>query len=46
MNSSGWDKFRKQQGAEREQLQRLLFGIHGLLVKCRDMAPTEIESDG
>jgi hypothetical protein len=43
MNSSGWDKFRKQQAAEREQLQRLLFGIHALLAKCRDTAPTEIE---
>ena len=43
MNSSAWDRFRKQQAAEREQLQRLLFGIHGLLAKCRDTAPTEIE---
>ncbi len=43
MNSSEWDKFRKQQAAEREQLQRLLFGIHGLLTKCRTTAPTEIE---
>jgi len=43
MNSSEWDKFRKQQTAEREQLQRLLSGIQGLLTKCRDTAPTEIE---
>jgi hypothetical protein len=43
MNSSAWDKFRKQQATEREQLQRLLSGIHGLLAKCRDTAPTEIE---
>ena len=43
MNSSEWDKFRKQQAAEREQLQRLLFGIHGLLTKCRTTAPNEIE---
>ncbi len=43
MNSSAWVKFRKQQTAEREQLQRLLSGIQGLLTKCRDTAPTEIE---
>jgi hypothetical protein len=43
MNSSEWDKFRKQQAAEREQLQRLLSGIQGLLNKCRDTAPNEIE---
>ena len=43
MNSSGWDKFRKQQATEREQLQRLLSGIHGLLSRCRDTAPNEIE---
>src|SRR5450759_4095403 len=43
MNSSEWDKFRKQQAAEREQLQRLLSGIQQLLAKCRDTAPTEIE---
>jgi hypothetical protein len=43
MNSSAWDKFRKQQATEREQLQRLLSGIHPLLAKCRDTAPTEIE---
>ena len=36
MNSSEWDKFRKQQATEREQLQRLLFGIQRLLTKCRD----------
>jgi hypothetical protein len=33
MNSSEWDKFRKQQAAEREQLQRLLSGIQRLLTK-------------
>jgi hypothetical protein len=43
MNSFEWDRFRKQQAAEREQLQRLLSGIHGLLAKCRTTAPTEIE---
>ena len=43
MNSSEWDKFRKQQATEREQLQRLLFGIQRLLTKCRDTPPTEIE---
>src|ERR1035441_2257514 len=43
MNSSAWDKFRKQQATERERLQRLLSGIHGLLAKCRTTAPTEIE---
>ena len=43
MNSSAWDKFRKQQAAEREQLQRLVFGMHGLLAQCRTTAPTEIE---
>lgn len=43
MNSSAWDKFRKQQAAEREQLGRLLAGIHGLLVQCREMTPNEIE---
>ena len=43
MNSSAWDKFRKQQATEREQLRRLLSGIHTLLSKCRDTAPTEIE---
>ena len=43
MNSSEWVKFRKQQAAEREQLQRLLSGIRGLLTQCRDTAPTEIE---
>ena len=43
MNSSEWVKFRKQQAAEREQLQRLLSGIHALLAKCRDTAPAEIE---
>jgi hypothetical protein len=43
MNSSAWDKFRKQQATEREQLKRLVFGMHGLLAKCRTTAPTEIE---
>jgi hypothetical protein len=43
MNSSAWDKFRKQQATEREQLQRLVFGMHGLLARCRTTAPTEIE---
>src|ERR1017187_8383211 len=43
MNSSEWDKLRKQQAAEREQLHRLLSGIQPLLAKCRDTAPTEIE---
>jgi hypothetical protein len=43
MNSFEWDKFRKQQATEREQLQRLLRGFHQLLTKCRDTAPTEIE---
>jgi hypothetical protein len=40
MNSSEWDKFRKQQATEREQLQRLVLGMHGLLAKCRTTAPT------
>ncbi len=43
MSSSGWDKFRKQQATERQQLQRWVFGMHGLLVQCRTTAPTEIE---
>lgn len=43
MNSSGWNRFRKQQAAEREQLHRLLAGIQGLLVKCNSTTPTEIE---
>lgn len=43
MNSSAWDKFRKQQSTEREQLQRLLSGIHPMLTKCRTTIPTEIE---
>jgi hypothetical protein len=43
MNSSEWDKFRKQQATEREQSQRLVLGMHGLLAKCRTTAPTEIE---
>ena len=43
MNLSEWDKFRKQQAAEREQLRRLLSGFHELMVRCRNTAPTEIE---
>jgi len=43
MNSFAWDKFRKQQATEREQLQRLLSGIHGLLARCLTTASTEIE---
>jgi len=43
MNSSAWDKFRKQQAAEREQLRRLLTGMQPLLVKCRETAPNQIE---
>jgi hypothetical protein len=43
MNSSAWAKFRKQQATEREQLQRLVFGMHRLLAQCRTTAPTEIE---
>jgi len=43
MNSFEWDKFRKQQAIEREQLQRLLSGIHGLLAQCRTTTPTDIE---
>jgi hypothetical protein len=43
MNSYEWDKFRRQQAAEREQLQRLLSGVHALFTQCRTVAPTEIE---
>jgi hypothetical protein len=43
MNSSEWDKFRKQQATEREQLRRLLSGIHPLIIQCCDRSPTEIE---
>ena len=43
MNSSAWDRFRKQQAAEREQLRRLLAGMQPLLIKCRDTVPNEIE---
>ena len=32
-----------KQATEREQLQRLLFGIQRLLTQCRDTTPTEIE---
>jgi hypothetical protein len=44
MNSSAWDKFRKQQAAEREQLRRLLTGMQPLLVKCRDAPLAESDS--
>ena len=43
MSSSGWDKFRKQQAAEREQLARLLATMQPLLSKGRDSTPTDIE---
>ena len=43
MNSSEWDRFSKQQAAEREQLRRLLSAAQPLLAKCRDAAATEIE---
>jgi hypothetical protein len=43
MNSSEWDKFRKQQATEREQLRRLVSAIRPVLTKCRETAPTEIE---
>lgn len=43
MNLSAWDKFRKQQATEREQLQRLILGMRELLAKCRATTPTEIE---
>lgn len=43
MNSSNWDRFRKQQAAEREQLARLLGTMQPLLAKCRETAPSEIE---
>jgi len=43
MNSSAWAKFRKQQAAEREQLQRLVTGMRDLLAKCRSTTPNEIE---
>ena len=43
MNSSGWDKFRKQQAAEREQLTRLLATMRPLLSQCAETAPTDIE---
>jgi hypothetical protein len=42
MNSSACDKFRKQQATEREQRQRLLSGLQGLLAQCRSTDPTEI----
>ena len=43
MNSSELDKFRKQQATERDQLHRLVLGMHELLAKCRTTVPTEIE---
>lgn len=43
MSSSAWDKFRKQQATEREQLQRLVSGMNPLLAQCRTIAPNEIE---
>ncbi len=43
MNSSEWDKFRRQQAAEREQLRRLLSGIQPLLATCRHTPPNVIE---
>jgi len=43
MNSSGWDKFHKQQATEREQLARLLATMQPLIAKCRETEPTEIE---
>ncbi len=43
MNSSSWDRFRKQQAAERAQLHRLLAGADPLLSKCRETPPSEIE---
>lgn len=43
MNSFAWDKFRKQQATEREQLRRLLVGIQTLLSRCREATPDEIE---
>lgn len=33
MNSSEWDKFRKQQAIEREQLRRLVSGMNGRVAK-------------
>lgn len=43
MNSSAWDKFRKQQAAEREQLVRLLSGIQELVDRCQFSTPSLIE---
>ena len=43
MSSSAWDRFRKQQATEREQLCRLVFGMHRLIAQCRTTAPNEIE---
>jgi len=43
MSSSGWDRFRKQQAAEREQLARLLATMRPLLATCRETTPTDIE---
>lgn len=43
MSSSGWDRFRKQQAAEREQLHRLFATMQPVLHKSRSSPPTEIE---
>jgi hypothetical protein len=43
MNSSGWDKFCKQQKTEREQLARLLSGMNELLERCKSNSPSEVE---
>ena len=43
MNSSGWDRFRKQQATEREQLRRLLAGMQPLIRRCASAPPNEIE---
>jgi hypothetical protein len=43
MNSSGWDRFRRQQATEREQLCRLLAGMQPLLRRCETTPPNEIE---
>ncbi|MBI2948186.1 MAG: hypothetical protein HYY23_11105 [Verrucomicrobia bacterium] len=43
MNSSRWDKFRKQQATEREQLRRLVTSMQPVLAKCRETTPSEIE---
>ena len=43
MNSSGWDRFRKQQAAEREQLRRLLVAMRPVLAECPAEVLTEVE---